>query len=474
MGSLIGVAKPTSQRLGKLDTLGKLQAHFHFNALKATIGTTLNITIGGTLFNRALAQGGTALAVHSLGDFLAGELGQAYSLGKGELGYLPHKLLHGILGASVGAGMHKALGTDRGGNLGESALGGALGALMAEVVAEATLGEDLGLRVVETARLRGEKLTQDTYAQALEAAVHRSQLWGQLAGGITALVAGQDVDAAVLSATHATENNFIPAALKAGGAVWAAYDVYDTYCQHGPEVALTQGGVLLVIARVGGLGLGVCFKVGGVVYSSAAKAWTAYLAHNPHVARVAQVLGGKAVSLQGKVVGSKVSQTLVKLDHKADTALAKVWPGGAKRLSQSAGQKGLGKTRPNGKYFQKHHIISDKNLLTKEHPLWELAGMHPTKDQRIMFLPTPEGAKISTTSRSLHLGRQLKSVNEEIAQKMDAKVTQGLAEGWDQAQYRSAIEGIIREEKALLKSGLRMLNKHHRPWAEHPLKKGGH
>jgi hypothetical protein len=243
VGHKIGVVKPTSQRLGKLDTLGKLQAHFHFNALKATIGTTLNITIGGTLFNRALAQGGTALAVHSLGDFLAGELGQAYSLGKGELGYLPHKLLHGILGASVGAGMHKALGTDRGGNLGESALGGALGALMAEVVAEATLGEDLGLRVVETARLRGEKLTQDTYAQALEAAVHRSQLWGQLAGGITALVAGQDVEAAVLSATHATENNFaftaLPYLMGAGYGIWTAVTIYDAYCQGGPEAALS-------------------------------------------------------------------------------------------------------------------------------------------------------------------------------------------------------------------------------------------
>jgi len=183
---------------------------------------------------------GTALAVHTLGDFLAaGELGEAYGLGTGKLGYLPHKLLHGILGAGVGAGMHKALGAD----LKEAALGGALGAMVAEGVAEATLGEDLGLRVVETARLRGEKLTQDTYAQALEAAVHRSQLWGQLAGGITALVAGQDVEAAVLSATHATENNFaftaLPYLMGAGYGIWTAVTIYDAYCQGGPEAALS-------------------------------------------------------------------------------------------------------------------------------------------------------------------------------------------------------------------------------------------
>jgi hypothetical protein len=125
-----------------------------------------------------------------------------------------------------------------------------------------------------------------------------------------------------------------------------------------------------------------------------------------------------------------------------------------------------------GKLIQKHHVISDKNDLTAKHDLWKLAGMHPTKDQRTMLLPTPEGAKISTTSRSLHLGRQFKSVNEEIAEKMNEKVTQGGAEGWDQAQYRAALEGIMREERDLLKSGHRVLNKHHRPWAEKLPKEG--
>jgi hypothetical protein len=57
IGQKIGVLKPTSQSLEKLGTLGKFQAHFHFNALKASVGTTLHTTLGGTPFNQALSQG---------------------------------------------------------------------------------------------------------------------------------------------------------------------------------------------------------------------------------------------------------------------------------------------------------------------------------------------------------------------------------------------------------------------------------
>jgi hypothetical protein len=243
---------------------------------------------------------------------LAVQLGQAYRLDAGEVDCLSPNLLQGV--------------------------------------AEATLAQDLGLRVMKTAQLRGETLTPGTYAQALEAAVHRRQLWGQLAGGITALVAGQDVDAAVLSATHATENNFaltaLPYLMGAGYTVWTAYTIYDAYCQGGPEAALKQAGVETLTFAAGGLAGKVVFKVGGVVYGSASKAWTAYLSHNPQVARVAQALGGKAVALQGKVGSSKAAQGLVKLDHKADTLVAKVWPGSAKRLSQSVGRGVVLKTRP--------------------------------------------------------------------------------------------------------------------------------
>jgi hypothetical protein len=98
--------------------------------------------------------------------------------------------------------------------------------------------------------------------------------------------------------------------------------------------------------------------------------------------------------------------------------------------------------------------------------------MHPTKDQRIMFLPTPEGAKLSTTKRSLHLGRQLKAVNENLVEKMNRVLERGTSQGWGQTQYQDALQNIIREERQLLKSGERMLNKHHRPWAI-PLNKGG-
>ncbi len=118
------------------------------------------------------------------------------------------------------------------------------------------------------------------------------------------------------------------------------------------------------------------------------------------------------------------------------------------------------------KLFQRHHVISDKSKFTKNHDLWELAGMHTDEPVNIMLLPTVRGAEMSTTVRSIHQGRHLGSVNKELAKQMQRELEMGELQQWTQFQYREALQQVIQQERALLKSGTRRLNVHARPWAE--------
>jgi len=115
--------------------------------------------------------------------------------------------------------------------------------------------------------------------------------------------------------------------------------------------------------------------------------------------------------------------------------------------------------------FQEHHIISDKHRDTRNHKLWRLAGMRPTDDINRIYLPTKKGAEVSTTERSIHQGRHLNEVSEHLAGEMNKKARLGSLQNWTQSQYAEALTTIIMGERATLKSGHRMLNKHHRSWA---------
>lgn len=74
-------------------------------------------------------------------------------------------------------------------------------------------------------------------------------------------------------------------------------------------------------------------------------------------------------------------------------------------------------------------------------------------------------ATVSTTARSIHQGRHVEAVSANLATEMDRYVRAGQQLGWTQPQYHSKLMEIITKERQSLKSGDRILNKHHRAWA---------
>lgn len=79
-----------------------------------------------------------------------------------------------------------------------------------------------------------------------------------------------------------------------------------------------------------------------------------------------------------------------------------------------------------------------------------------------IYLPKNEGLHLT---RSVHSDRHSDSVNTNLSEKVDRFVERGHKDGWGQSDYKTALRGIISAERAELKSGNRMLNKNHRPWA---------
>jgi len=110
--------------------------------------------------------------------------------------------------------------------------------------------------------------------------------------------------------------------------------------------------------------------------------------------------------------------------------------------------------------FQDHHIISDKNALTANHELLDLAGFDLQSRANKLFLPTD--AALHPT-RSIHLGRHRTSVSRNLAEQMDQIVEIGRQQSWSQEQYLGALRSMISEERQLLKAGDRALNKNMRP-----------
>jgi hypothetical protein len=113
--------------------------------------------------------------------------------------------------------------------------------------------------------------------------------------------------------------------------------------------------------------------------------------------------------------------------------------------------------------FQDHHIVSDKNVLTKNHELLDLAGFDLQSRTNKIFLPTE--ASLHPT-RSIHLGRHRTSVSRNLAEQMDQIVEVGKQNGFTQEQYLKALRSMISEERQLLRSGERALNKNMRPGAK--------
>lgn len=113
--------------------------------------------------------------------------------------------------------------------------------------------------------------------------------------------------------------------------------------------------------------------------------------------------------------------------------------------------------------FQDHHIISDKNPLTMNHDLLQQAGFNLQSRANKIFLPTD--ASLHPT-RSIHLGRHTTGVSRNLADQMDQVLEVGTQNGWSQTQFDQALRAIISQERQLLRSGERALNRNARPGAQ--------
>ena len=114
---------------------------------------------------------------------------------------------------------------------------------------------------------------------------------------------------------------------------------------------------------------------------------------------------------------------------------------------------------------QEHHIISDKNDLTKNHSLISLAG-YKNPDTFLQSsinkidLPTKHNTvdKIST----VHTGKHYKKYSQQIASAMDGAVEKGKEEKWKKGKYKQELERIANSVRDKLEKGEIALNKNKR------------
>jgi hypothetical protein len=136
----------------------------------------------------------------------------------------------------------------------------------------------------------------------------------------------------------------------------------------------------------------------------------------------------------------------------------------SKASTKSLTQGKVGASKWEGKVprnlFQRHHIVTNKSKAfeLEKHPIWEKAGLNPEGWYNKIFLPTKEGAKVTGTQRSLHVGRHRAEVHRDLRRKLNDTIEQGEASQYTQGQYREALLGELGKERWVLRSGERLLN----------------
>jgi hypothetical protein len=113
--------------------------------------------------------------------------------------------------------------------------------------------------------------------------------------------------------------------------------------------------------------------------------------------------------------------------------------------------------------LQEHHIIPQS---LGDHELFELSGLDIQSRANKIFLPGEKNKLFyGESGRSPHWGRHDGKVFARFTKKMTNIVKEGKLEGWSQEQFLQAQGKIIFDERILLRTGQRRLNKNHRPGA---------
>ncbi len=221
---------------------------------------------------------------------------------------------------------------------------------MAETVADVL--SDITLKQVQSVRAeavdRGRTLTQEERQEALQDRFLRNADLGRLGAGVTALFAGQDVDAALNAANTALDHNFVgalPHLIARGIALWDKLDeeeqeaaretfqeIMEELWEH-PYYYMSQVGECLPG------GYGAPFAVGNKGYDVATGESTFWGATGELTFEtVMGVIGGKAVKGAGKLTRFVASKLKTKLAEKrmAKTAMQDVASKIDKKISGKA------------------------------------------------------------------------------------------------------------------------------------------
>ena len=116
-----------------------------------------------------------------------------------------------------------------------------------------------------------------------------------------------------------------------------------------------------------------------------------------------------------------------------------------------------------GKKFQEHHIISDKNQKLSNHRLFKIINFDLQSRSNKIFLPTHEDYH---PTRSIHVGRHDGKLIKGLSSKLDQIVESGIDQSWTKQQFLNSFKEELIKERHKLRTGERALNKNKREWSD--------
>jgi len=303
------------QRFGiQLDPQRGFQHHLQYHVQRSLISTSLHASLGRRDLRETLKEELLSALANAVGTFGANQIGKAYY--QGNLNTVTHKFAHASLGAVTGAILNR--------DAKRGALSGAMGSFVAETFADILSPEKPNSRIKAIEAAKGRKLSPQEFAYHYTIALedydrraHNVADWAKIVAVTTTLLARQDVNTALSTATTAIDNNYLQLAyygIVGAGLAYSAYEVHSAYREGGPEAALQQLGIEVALDVTGAaalrLGGKIVYKVGKVTYPTVEAAMTAVFDKNPGLKLFLGRLSGKLVTA-GEKIAEKVSPATI-------------------------------------------------------------------------------------------------------------------------------------------------------------------
>lgn len=182
------------------------------------------------------------------------------------MNFFEHKLLHGLVGAGLGA-------------IRGDIAAGALGGMVSELIADLTKDDvkEIAAKVVDKANAEGIQEGTPEFQNLINNELRSTIEWSKLGAAVTTFLAGRDVNVGIEAATNALEHNCLPLLLLAVAAevtsvTMSLYDASVAYEEDGIEGAAESLATDAIIgAATAGAGK-LVIKGGKAAWSGAKKA----------------------------------------------------------------------------------------------------------------------------------------------------------------------------------------------------------